>query len=49
MSKKKSHSYYASKVVMTERARDLEENKVIKLLWYILNKYYTHKWERWYD
>lgn len=51
MKNKKKHSigYYGKRVIMTERHRDLEENKIIKLLWLILNKYYTYKWERWYD
>lgn len=46
---KRSSGYYARKVILTERHRDLEDNKIIWLLWDILNKYYTKKWERWYD
>lgn len=51
MKNKKKHSvgYYAKKVIMIERHRDLEENIIIRLIWDILAKYYTYKWERWYD
>ena len=49
MKKKRRQGYYAKKVIMTERHRDLEDNRIIKLLWIILNKYYTRKWERWYE
>lgn len=47
--KKHSHGYYARKVILTERHRDLEDNRFIRLLWSLLNKYYTREWERWYD
>lgn len=47
--KKRSQAYYSKKVIMCERQEAMEENKIIKLIWIILKKYYTNKWERWYD
>lgn len=47
--KKKAIGYYAKKVIMCERSEALEDNKFIKLIWILLKKYYTNKWERWYD
>lgn len=47
--KKKPIGYYAKKVIECERAEALEENKLIRLVWIILRKYYTRKWERWFD
>ena len=47
--KKRAIGYYAKKVIMCERAIALEDNKIISFIWEILKKYYTYKWERWYD
>lgn len=47
--KQRSFGYYAKKVIYCERAEAQENNKLIKLIWIILKKYYTKKWERWFD
>lgn len=47
--KKRSQGYYARKVIVIERQLASEENKIIRILWNILKRYYTNKWERWYD
>lgn len=49
MKKNKTLGYYAKKVILCERGEAKEDNKLIKLIWIILKKYYTYKWEKWYD
>ena len=45
----KTIAYYATKVIYCERSIATEENRIIRLAWELLKKYYTYKWERWYD
>lgn len=47
--KKKSESYYAKMVVYMERYEAKENNLLLKLIYRLLKKYYTHRWERFYD
>ena len=46
---KKAIGYYAKKVIYCERAEAMEDNFLIRYIWTLLRKYYTKKWERWYD
>ena len=46
---KRTIGYYARKVIIIERQIATEDNKIIRMIWNILLKYYTNKWERWYD
>lgn len=49
MKKKRSLSYYATKVIYCERAEAQSENYIIRMIWKVLKLYYSNKWERWYD
>ena len=47
--KKRSITYYQRRVIQMDKLQDTEDNKLIKYVYILLKKYYTHKWEVYYD
>ena len=47
--KKISLAYYTRKIIYCERLEATEDNKLIRVIYLILQKYYTYKWERYFD
>ena len=47
--KKRSITYYQRRVIEMDKLQDTEDKKVIKFIYILLKKYYTHKWEVYYD
>lgn len=46
---KKSITYFTKRIMTIEKLGDTESNKLIKYVYILLKKYYTHKWEVYYD
>lgn len=49
MKGKKSITYFTKRIMTIEKLGDTESNKLIKYVYILLKKYYTHKWEVYYD
>lgn len=46
---KKTITYYSRQVIYLEKLMSREDNKMIIFVYNILKRYYTHKWEMYYD
>ena len=47
--KKRSITYYIRRIIQIDKLYDTELNKILKIVYILLKKYYTHKWEVYYD
>ena len=47
--KNRSITYYQRRVIEMDKLQDTEDKKLIKFIYILLKKYYTHKWEVYYD
>lgn len=45
----RSITYYSRQIIYLDKLINKEDNRFIKYLYNILKKYYTHKWEVYYD